>query len=68
MLVLVKEENKIKKVKAIYDEKLDAVICKKCKVEIWEGVDCDCGVDGALHSGLDEAYKQKGVKERIEKE
>ena len=49
----------MKKVKAVYNKEMDAVVCEKCGVEIWEGVDCDCGVDGALHLGLNEAYKQK---------
>lgn len=43
--------------KAIY---LDgAVRCEKCDTEIWEGVDCNCGSDGADHEGLYEAYIQK---------
>jgi len=45
------------KLKAIYKD--DAVRCEKCGVEIWEGVDCDCGVDGAEHEGLEEAYEVK---------
>lgn len=47
----------MKKLKAIF--KGDAVRCEKCGVEIWEGVDCDCGVDGADHEGVTEAYEQK---------
>ena len=37
----------------------DAVRCGVCGVEIWEGVDCDCGVDGVDHVGLVEAYVEK---------
>jgi hypothetical protein len=45
--------------KAVYNAEMEAVICSKCGVEIWEGVDCDCGVDGVDHEGLIEAYEQK---------
>ena len=45
------------KAKAVFKD--DAVRCEKCGVEIWEGVDCGCGVDGADHDGLAEAYKEK---------
>ena len=45
------------KAKAVFKD--DAVRCEKCGVEIWEGVDCGCGVDGAGHDGLAEAYKEK---------
>jgi hypothetical protein len=45
------------KLRAIFKD--DAIRCEKCGVEIWEGVDCDCGIDGADHEGLTEAYKQK---------
>jgi len=37
----------------------DTVRCSVCGVEIWEDVDCDCGVDGADHEGLVEAYTEK---------
>jgi hypothetical protein len=46
-----------KKLKAVFIT--DTVRCEACGVEIWEGVDCDCGVDGADHEGLKEAYEQK---------
>jgi hypothetical protein len=52
------------KVYAIFEN--DAVRCQKCGVEIWEGVDCDCGVDGADHEGLTEAYEKKRT--QIQKE
>jgi len=45
------------KAKAVFKD--DAVRCEKCGVEIWEGVDCGCGVDGADHEGLKEAYEEK---------
>ena len=48
------------KLKAVYRD--DAVRCEKCGVEIWEDVDCDCGVDGADHEGLAEAYERKSHK------
>lgn len=44
-------------VKAIFRD--DAVRCERCGVEIWEGVSCDCGIDGADHEGLVEAYDEK---------
>ncbi|MCJ7559192.1 hypothetical protein MUO79_01060 [Candidatus Bathyarchaeota archaeon] len=47
----------MKKLKAVFKD--DAVRCEKCDVEIWEGVDCDCGVDGVDHDGLTEAYEEK---------
>lgn len=43
--------------KAVFKD--DAVRCEKCGVEIWDGVDCDCGIDGVDHEGLEVAYKQK---------
>ena len=45
------------KIKAVF--KNDAVRCGKCDVEIWEDVDCACGVDGVDHEGLKEAYEEK---------
>lgn len=47
----------MKKPKAVFKD--EAVRCEKCGVEIWEGVVCDCGVDGGDHEGLVEAYEQK---------
>lgn len=38
----------------------DGVVrCERCGVEIWEDAECDCGVDGSDHEGLDEAYANK---------
>jgi hypothetical protein len=45
------------KLKAVFKD--DTVRCEKCGVEIWDDVDCDCGVDGADHEGIAEAYEQK---------
>jgi len=50
----------MKKLKAVYKD--DAVRCEKCGVEIWDGVDCGCGLDGALHEGIEEAYREKAKK------
>jgi hypothetical protein len=47
---------------AVYKD--DAVRCNKCETEIWEGVECDCGVDGEDHAGLTEAYEQKAKAEK----
>lgn len=43
--------------KAIFKD--DAVRCERCGVEIWSDVDCDCGLDGDEHEGIEEAYEQK---------
>ena len=43
--------------KAVFKD--DAVRCEKCGTEIWEDVDCKCGVDGADHEGLADAYEEK---------
>ena len=45
------------KPKAVFKD--GAVRCKKCGVEIWEDTSCDCGIDGAEHEGLKEAYEEK---------
>lgn len=45
------------KIKAIYKD--GAVRCERCGVEIWDDVDCDCGVDGSDHEGIAEAYEKK---------
>ncbi len=37
----------------------DAVRCEICGVEIWEGSECACGIDGEYHEGLQEAYEEK---------
>lgn len=51
-------------VKAIYKD--GAVRCEKCGVEIWDDVDCDCGIDGADHEGIMAAYGEK-LKAELEK-
>jgi len=43
--------------RAVYKD--GAVRCEECGAEIWEGVDCDCGIDGADHPGFEEAYEAK---------
>ena len=43
-----------------------AVRCEKCEVEIWEGVDCDCGISGEDHEGIIPAYGEK-LKTELEK-
>jgi len=43
--------------RAIYSN--DAVRCEKCMIEIWEGTECACGIVGADHQGLAEAYQKK---------
>lgn len=45
------------KIKAIYKD--GAVRCERCGAEIWDDVDCDCGVDGSDHEGIAEAYEKK---------
>lgn len=47
---------------AIYKDK--AVRCKICNVEIWEDVNCKCGIDGSDHKNLAEAYEEKAVAEK----
>jgi hypothetical protein len=42
---------------AVYKD--DTVRCSVCGVEIWEDIECDCGIDGADHEGLSEAYEKK---------
>lgn len=49
------------KIRAVYKD--GAVRCEKCGDEIWEGVDCSCGIDGADHEGLQEAYIEKAKHE-----
>ena len=43
--------------KAIFKD--GVVRCERCGTEIWEDVDCDCGIDGANHEGINEAYEQE---------
>lgn len=50
-------ERMIKMVKAVYKD--GAVRCEKCGVEVWEGVDCDCGIAGEDHEGIIAAYGEK---------
>ncbi|MCL2643424.1 MAG: hypothetical protein FWD52_07965 [Candidatus Bathyarchaeota archaeon] len=67
------EEDLIEKVVTKYtnNEVLKAVFkdgtvrCEKCEVEIWDGADCDCGVDGADHEEIKEAYAEKTKIENI---
>ena len=51
----------MQKLKAIFKD--DSVRCEKCGTEIWEDVDCDCGVDGSDHEGLKGAYEEKAKAE-----
>jgi hypothetical protein len=48
---------KIQHPKAVFKD--EAVRCERCGVEIWQDVDCACGIDGADHEGLAEAYEEK---------
>ena len=50
--------------KAIFKD--DAVRCELCGTEIYEDVNCDCGIDGSDHEKLKEAYEEKAAAAKTE--
>lgn len=51
--------------KAIYKD--DAVRCPICGVEVWDGVECDCGHEFTIEE-MAEAYAERASAEKKEKE